>query len=195
MSRGTVAANDEETIAHVVETRTYSAAKRGRGHDAAADTGGFEHDVTTDDAVGHEPEGSADGSNGGPLSRHTGVGHGERARPAARRADASPWGALPAPWEPLPATLAQSRAGDVRPNGNGSTLSGTGAPALPPAPHSADAAPAVYRAERGGGSAGEEPAHAEPATPAAEGPDIDVLARQVYDVLKRRLAAESRRGA
>jgi hypothetical protein len=56
------------------------------------------------------------------------------------------------------------------------------------------AEPAVHRAEHAS-SAGEAPAHAEhPAEPDA-GPDIDALARQVYNVLKRRIAAESRRGA
>jgi hypothetical protein len=53
----------------------------------------------------------------------------------------------------------------------------------------------VHRAARGSTSASEEPAHAEHPAQADAAPDIDALARQVYTVLKRRLAAESRRGA
>jgi hypothetical protein len=53
----------------------------------------------------------------------------------------------------------------------------------------------VHRAEQGG-SAGEEPPQAGgPPQAGAAGPDMETLARQVYDVLKRRLAAERRRGA
>ena len=55
--------------------------------------------------------------------------------------------------------------------------------------------PGTNRAAQGN-SAGEEPAHAEPPSEEKDaGPDMDALARQVYDVLKRRLAAERRRGA
>jgi hypothetical protein len=36
--------------------------------------------------------------------------------------------------------------------------------------------------------------HAAPATSTPDRPDLDALARQVYEVLKRRLAAEQRRG-
>jgi hypothetical protein len=55
--------------------------------------------------------------------------------------------------------------------------------------------PAIHYAEHGRSLEGEEgtSAHAAPAHDAAPPPDLDVLARKVYDVLKRRLAAERRR--
>jgi hypothetical protein len=62
-----------------------------------------------------------------------------------------------------------------------------------------DAGPFVHRApsDRDGGEAA--PAESAKAgqgaaPPGAPAPDIDQLARRVYDVLKRRLAAERRRG-
>jgi hypothetical protein len=97
--------------------------------------------------------------------------------PRAER-DSTEWGELPAPWEPLPVMSA---------------------PAAEPVTASF-AAPAIvgektiHYAEHGRSFEGEatKSPHAAPAD-AAPPPDLDVLARKVYDVLKRRLAAERRR--
>jgi hypothetical protein len=94
--------------------------------------------------------------------------------------DSALWGTLPAPWEPLPLSDA--------------TPSHVGSPSLIASPH-ADAPP-IHLAERGRSLDREE--HASPAHGVATGeatapPDLDALARRVYDVLKRRLSAERRR--
>lgn len=113
------------------------------------------------------------------------------------------WGNLPAPWEPLPAWLTSASA-----------FSGPGAspPATPLAPPSppAQAPPVTWQApaeadtrragrERSVGDTDEEGASVQDApehTPTQEPEqDLDDLARQVYNVLKRRLGVEQRRGA
>ncbi|MEO6527546.1 MAG: DUF4157 domain-containing protein [Gemmatimonadaceae bacterium] len=100
--------------------------------------------------------------------------------------DAKLWGTLPAPWEPMtyaPAT--SSRA--------------TSTPAMASAP--VDTAAAQFAEQ---GRALDEPASsvttqsasassASSASSSTPAPDLDALARRVYDVLKRRLAAERRR--
>jgi hypothetical protein len=96
----------------------------------------------------------------------------------------------PAPWEPLPSWLAP--AAPATPAA-GDTLATPIAPAAPAAPIAA----APQRAERG------RPLDTDPQpATAAEGQkkedkppavDLDALARQVYGVLKRRLATEGRR--
>ncbi|MEN9938471.1 MAG: hypothetical protein RLZZ387_5050 [Chloroflexota bacterium] len=126
--------------------------------------------------------------------------------------EAVPWGGLPAPWEPLPdwsTPDAQRRSPDSRavPRVPAPSFDPARSPALSPAPSAAAVAPSpasaapsaapppVQRAQSGRGVA------AAPAPPppmpqqelAQPEPDLDALARQVYDVLKRRLAAERRR--
>jgi hypothetical protein len=106
------------------------------------------------------------------------------------------WGDLPAPWEPLPPWITSP----PRP-ASSSTLLAPASNATPSAPlfipaaaPVAGAAVTVQRAEVGRvlEPAGESAAPAAPAaTPPA--PDLDVLARQVYAVLKRRLESEMRR--
>ena len=91
------------------------------------------------------------------------------------------WGNLPAPWEPLPYI---------------SDSPGLPGAAFSPAPAAADTP--VHLAEHGRRLDDHDaPAlpseHAHAADPASAAPDLDVLARKVYDVLKRRLAAERRR--
>ncbi|MGI8856585.1 MAG: eCIS core domain-containing protein [Thermomicrobiales bacterium] len=106
------------------------------------------------------------------------------------RAD-DPWGGLPAPWEPLPGWLT-SPAPDAPMPANVTPLP-VAAPALAPV------APVPQLAEEGRESDGESAAP-EPAavsshdahTPAPAEPDLDALARQVYVLLKRRLALERR---
>jgi hypothetical protein len=117
-----------------------------------------------------------------------------------------PWGNLPAPWEPIPGLD----------DGAGATATGPASPAVArggiaaagAAPMSSLSAP--VNSSNGGAVA--EVQHADVGRPIAEAmpdpaptgahgpqgaprPDVDLLARQVYDVLKRRIAAERRRGA
>jgi hypothetical protein len=107
-------------------------------------------------------------------------------------ATAAGWNGLPAPWEPLPSWLAtpMPTAGSPAPvpfagTTDRQSVSNNGA---------GDAALAVQRAETGRQLPTEEPAAApqEPLSARPE-PDLDALARQVYAVLSRRLAAERRR--
>lgn len=114
------------------------------------------------------------------------------------------WDGLPAPWEPLPGWVTTPPAPAAMPAPMSAPQQRV--PALAPrpaapAPASAAPAPAPVQAVAPPVRLAEEsrpldqPA-ATPATPqAAEhaAPDIDALARQVYSVLKRRLAAERRR--
>ena len=178
---------DEETVARVTEARVHDAAARER---AVSVTTAVEPDVAK-----RVP---------GPGRQATPHRHALTAAEAAAQRDApnagvpngltrvlgDPWGGLPAPWEPLPAFLTDGRQRVAAPSAT---------PEAADAPNgrsTADAAPVVvHRAERGLGRAGEEPAHAETPPADAGGPDLDALARQVYDVLRRRLAAERRRGA
>jgi hypothetical protein len=108
--------------------------------------------------------------------------------PSSGTADRSQWGELPAPWEPLPQFIwsAPALVADGDAGGPGPSQSeGSGG----------GAAVVVQRAAVDRGEA-REPAPAPPspaATPGQAAPDIDALARQVYGVLRRRLAAERRR--
>ena len=101
-----------------------------------------------------------------------------------RDGEIRPWGTLPAPWEPL--------EHDSPPEGDASASFNAVTTTLFAAP-SADAAP-VHFAEHGRSPEAEasSPDHGAPPT-AAPAQDLDALARRVYDVLKRRLAAERRR--
>ena len=175
-ARAAPAPDDEELMARVVEARVREAATRER---AVAVTTFVEadHSPSADDDIGGNAH-VDDAANGASAT----------ATPAPVRP--ARWGGLPAPWEPLPDFMTRART------------STTPSPAVSASPSPNDVAGAgastasVRLAERGLGSAGEEPAHAEPPAPDGDGaPDIDVLARQVYAVLRRRLAAERRRGA
>jgi hypothetical protein len=116
----------------------------------------------------------------------------------------SEWGGLPAPWEPLPQWVmdatsgapAQPSVGAAMPN-----MSAGAADAAPPFAAASSATPAAapsagtYAAEPDRGVAANESAtperpQQEQAPPA---PDLDLLARQVYAMLKQRLATERRR--
>jgi hypothetical protein len=129
--------------------------------------------------------------------------------------DRGVWGALPAPSEPLPAwfeeavTIPRPTANDRRavtearpapearpakPASPSPQPRPTTSGPQPGAPSPRPAAPAVQRAGTN------RSASAPPQAPFAEGepraappPDLDALARQVYELLKRRLAAEQRR--
>lgn len=90
-----------------------------------------------------------------------------------------PWGNLPAPWEPLSL--------------GGTSPRESAAPASTAPTSSAEQV--VHYADKGRALDDDDHAPAEKAAPtdAAPAPDLDALARRVYDVLKRRLAAERRR--
>ena len=91
------------------------------------------------------------------------------------------WNGLPAPWEPLPAFM------------NVPLTSAPAALELFDSGHTEGAlvqrAPADRSLAAPSEAAASPPASLSPPTPS---PDLDVLARQVYDKLKRRLAAEQR---
>jgi hypothetical protein len=103
------------------------------------------------------------------------------------------WGGLPAPWEPMPDFVGTAPAWtpfpDTGPDSAGGRSDATGAAGGGVAVHRAASdrseAAAVGPAQAGPGS-GEK---GEPA------PDLDALARQVYAILRRRIAAERRRDA
>jgi hypothetical protein len=179
-ARAAPGSDDEELVARVVEARVRDAAKRERVVDVTTFVEADRPLSRGDEEISGDAH-SDDAANGG-------------ASPSAASSAGRParWGGLPAPWEPLPEFMTHARPSVTTPPS-----------AAPPTPSrhdvsaGADASSASVRlAERGLGSAGEEPAHAEPPSPDGDGaPDIDVLARQVYAVLRRRLAAERRRGA
>ena len=108
--------------------------------------------------------------------------------------DASMWGSLPAPWEPISFDDATSSGVGQGMRADPVTMLSRAASSSVAAP-AADTAP-VHFAEPGRESSSTEAAHksSEPApAPSSPAPDLDALARRVYDVLKRRLAAERRR--
>jgi hypothetical protein len=184
--------DDEEALARIVETRVRAAAERAREQVVtpnaditaspddyfAADLDDFDEATTLGAPI----------QSGAPARRTV-----PSAAASAPGAPASPWGVLPAPWEPLPASLVRGGPAD-QPAATTPPVVAASSPPLPIA--SSTPAPEVHLAEQGRGSAGEEPAHADaPGHGGPAAPDIDALARQVYSVLKRRLAAEQRRGA
>jgi hypothetical protein len=110
--------------------------------------------------------------------------------------DRTHWGDLPAPWEPLPDWI-----GGPAPEpgmANSGSLPSVPNPGLPAATVTANTAvpavPATYLAEIDRaipeGEAVAPPEQQQQAAPAA---DLDAMARQVYGLLKQRLAAERRR--
>lgn len=174
--------DDEEMMARVVEARVHDAAARERAVPVATF---LESDVDRDEenhpaAEPSRPERALAGRSAG-------------------RSKSAQWGSLPAPWEPLPSFLAQDRedSGSSTAEPNGSVPSAAGAaPTNLVGP--ASRAPAVQRAAHGDAGSGEQPTRAGSHGAHDDGdgaPDVDALARQVYDVLRRRLAAERRRGA
>jgi hypothetical protein len=117
--------------------------------------------------------------------------------PPPSSARAQDWGGLPAPWEPLPSWMSASSETEpleLRPTGTDLTDISP----VPSAPIGGPTAP-LHRAEHGRQLGDDTPAAAlSPTVPAAERaeqvqPDLDALARQVYAILKRRLAEERRR--
>ncbi len=163
-------ATDEEALARTVEAQTVRAARMR-----------FAPPITPGSAgsVAARPVNKPDGAQAASPVEETPVAP-----------DRERWGNLPAPWEPLPAWLAPSRSVEAPPLPVVTVAPAPPAFTTPPQP----GAPVVYAAE----TARTLPAPQQRETPAQErtqtpAPDIDALARQVYAVLKRRLAAERRR--
>jgi len=106
------------------------------------------------------------------------------------------WGGLPAPWEPMPAWV--TAPAEEQPALAGPAVVGpapsAGAPAASAGP---PAAPALAETGRSLPEAAEAPrsaeAHEHPKEAEHPAPDLDALARQVYSVVRRRLAADRRR--
>ena len=111
------------------------------------------------------------------------------------------WGGLPAPWEPLPDWMSTPQPAPTSQSSSNAASSspGASAPTTPLAsmPTMGGAAPMVQLAEVGRTvETSTVPATTEGAGPdqqASPQPDLDALARQVYSMLKQRLAAERRR--
>jgi hypothetical protein len=103
------------------------------------------------------------------------------------------WGGLPAPWEPLPQWLDAQQPAEMPPPAI-SAPTRSAPPAQPFAPQPGAPSAPVQLAETGR-MLDAPPAQSTPApAPAPQpAPDLDALARQVYAVLKQRLAAERRR--
>jgi hypothetical protein len=108
----------------------------------------------------------------------------------------SRWGPLPAPWEPMPEVGDDAEDGDAADDGPlVASVAGAGAESQGAAPAAAPAAGGVQRAARDRRGDEEESAEGSGSGGGQGGPDVDALARQVYGILKRRIAAERRRGA
>lgn len=121
------------------------------------------------------------------------------ATPGAGQGTPAPGPRLPAPWEPMPAwVLAAARptseARHVADPGGSPPSTPTGAPHQPgAAPPIVQAAPQHRSAPAQSGSAPAAPAPPPTAPARAPEPDLDDLARRVYQMLKQRLGAERRR--
>jgi len=163
-------ATDEEALARTVEVQTVRAARMR-----------FAPPITP---------GSAGSAAARPIDKPDGAQAASPVEETPVAPDRGRWGNLPAPWEPLPAWLAPSRSVEAPPLPVVTVAPAPPAFTTPPQP----GAPVVHAAE----TARTLPAPQQRETPAQErtqtpAPDIDALARQVYAVLKRRLAAERRR--
>jgi hypothetical protein len=172
-SRGPIADDDEESIARRVEARVNGLAATARIAAVAPADVQEADDSATSVESDNVPAADSDG------------------RPAE-------WGRLPAPWEPLPTWMSAPYNPVSRtpsPAGNG-VVTRVAAPPVSGASQAAGSTAAVVqRAEEG--RAVEAPQQSGGSVPAPafapHAPDLDVLARQVYTRLKRRIDAESRR--
>jgi hypothetical protein len=163
-------ATDEEALARTVEAQTVRAARMRFAPPIAS--------------------GSVGSAAARPVDKPDGAQAASPVEDAPAAPDRGRWGNLPAPWEPLPDWLAPSRSVEAPPLPVVTVAPAPPAFTTPPQP----GAPVVHAAE----TARTLPAPRQRETPSQEqtptpAPDIDALARQVYAVLKRRLAAERRR--
>jgi len=161
---------DEETLARRVETRVVRAARA--------------------DQRSQMPQPAVSDDRSGPSEPIHARGVSPRAEPMRERErlNSEDWNGLPAPWEPLPDWAMAPAVAPVAPT-FGVVAPGAAAPFAP-------VAPMPQLAEEGHASEGGSPATAPASAPhdpnAPVEPDLDALARQVYGILKRRLALERR---
>ena len=116
--------------------------------------------------------------------------------------DQDEWGGLPSPWEPMPSWLAPPPGDAGRSTSNESHSSSRGVHSavepltannsVAPVPSPVMAAPTSRSIDQTSTSTTHDDS-SDQQQPGAIEPDLDALARQVYAVLKRRLAAERRR--
>ncbi|RIK40427.1 MAG: hypothetical protein DCC58_13920, partial [Chloroflexi bacterium] len=102
------------------------------------------------------------------------------------------WGGLPAPWEPLPTWLQADQPATPPPpppTGNGNSGSG----GVPPSGGVMRAAADRPAPEEVATAAQPPQAQAANRPTQQPAPDLDALALQVYDIVKRRIAAERQR--
>lgn len=164
----TVLLEDDEAVARRVERRVVRAARAYRA------------------AEGGTPRLRADVGDRAGAVDNPGDGFAPEPPRAAHIREPDEWNGLPAPWEPLPDWMdTPAPVAATETTIGGAAMAGL---ALPPV------APIAQRAGE------ERPTEGESATPspAPRGPhppveaDLDALARQVYGILKRRLALERR---
>jgi len=168
---------EEEVLAQQVETRVFQEATRAR-----QDPGAASWDVPNRAAILRETVLAYPASALPQPDEVTA----EQAKPLLPADDpAARWGGLPAPWEPMPESVAPAAArssGNVRGNSSSGIVS-----------HST---PSLLFAEQGRTISEQRPTQTAPTREEPERhvpPDLDNLARQVYLIMKRRLAAERRR--
>jgi hypothetical protein len=112
---------------------------------------------------------------------------------------AESWGGLPAPWEPMPEWVSAPQAPQLALVGPTQTIAApvVSAPSAATASESASAAPALAETGRSLPDEAESPQETAAQVKPDEGkhaePDLDALARQVYTIVRRRLAADRRR--
>jgi hypothetical protein len=184
---GTPVGMDEERLARRVEARVIAEVRRQVGPLGALPRG-FET-ITAGAGAAEEPESPE--QQGGHMTEIP-----------EEPGTVWPYAGLPAPWEPLPDWLASPAASPGDGEGPaGAIPSSTGIAAAVAAPEAAPAtsgtAAAAHLAATGRPLPTDErrdqpsSTHSAGDPPAVE-PDLDSLARQVYTVLRRRLAAEIR---
>ena len=171
---------DEEETARIVERRVTAQAREFLGRTGRA--------ALPPDSRS-EPPGSRDA-----LPETVSAPAVERAHEEPHHSSQARWGSLPAPWEPLPdlirapETVRGPTSARSAPERNEAPMRRGLAP-----PAEIHAAARQRRAASPSTPAEQPPAAERPAPPEQPDPDLDALARQVYGVLKRRLAAEKRR--
>lgn len=182
--------NNEEDIAQQMEAQVQHAARawidRGRRSPTPVETTQANPMPAPSDAVTLPEVTATTRYDAVPHLPSSGDGTSPQAQPPATR-----WGQLPAPWEPLPewaTTPHQETITSVQePHGQHQASSAS------PAPETA-----IQRAARGRTIHENTSAATEASSSASERTqqpeaDLDALARQVYSVLRRRLAAERQR--
>jgi hypothetical protein len=180
---------DDEAVARRVEADVIDIASNVPVASSSKTSASVPSTARADVPAGGEPVVST------PVAAHP-VVESEKVAPVSDSAP-DPWGGLPAPWEPLPdwvLALPEVQRTMIEPEVQDSGL--TTPAAAPETTHVAPArAVSVERAEEGRvlDHVAAAPHQAKDESQKSAAPDLDVLARHVYSVLKRRLEAEHRR--